>query len=54
MTCRTLRLAQQINFMACFRLQLACQRLLRSHQVVVFCRTLRFSDGHGRYAEGPA
>ena len=40
--------------MACFRLQLACQRLLRSHQVVVFCRTLRSSDGHGRYAEGPA
>ena len=54
MTSRILRLAQQINFMACFRLQLACQRLLRSHQVVVFCRTLRFSDGHGRYAEGPA
>ena len=52
MTCRNLRLAQQINFMACFRLQLACQRLLRSHQVV-FCRTLRFSDGRGRDAEGP-
>ena len=53
MTCRILRLAQQIKLRACFRLQLhACQRLLRSHQVV-FCRTLRFSDGRGRYAEGP-
>ena len=53
MTCRILRLAQQIKLKACFRLQLhACQRLLRSHQVV-FCRTLRFSDGRGRYAKGP-
>ena len=53
MTCRILRLAQQIKLMACFRLQLhACQRLLRLHQVV-FRRTLRFSDGRGRDAEGP-
>jgi hypothetical protein len=53
-TGRTLRLAQQIQLMACSRLQLhVCQRLMRSHRAVFPNFALLRRPARDRCAEGP-